>query len=296
MTLAIDIGESRTELQAQTSGRPLPTSFMERLERLPARYFARRRPAALALSVEGLTKIYGSTAIVEDVSFTIPRGATLGLLGSNGAGKTTTIGMILGLVTPSQGRAVVLGHDMACAPYEILHRVSFVSPYIAMPAKLTVRQNLLVFGRLYGVAELERRIEELSEQFEIAELLDRVFGGLSAGQKTRASLVKALLNAPDLLLLDEPTASLDPESAEWVRELLGGYLRQHGAALLLASHNMQEVEQLCERVVILHRGRVAELGAPRGLIEDYDCADLHEVFLEVCWRQSSGCDLGASAF
>jgi ABC-2 type transport system ATP-binding protein len=297
MTIAIDAG-SRRELrpQAPTPFARVSHDFAERLERLPAQFFARPKSTAPALSVENLMKRFGSTTVVADVSFTIPVGATLGLLGSNGAGKTTTIGMIMGLVTPSKGRAVVLGHDMTRAPHEILHRVNFISPYVAMPAKLTVRQNLFVFGRLYGVAELKRRIEELAEQFGIADLLDRIVGSLSAGQKTRAALVKALLNEPQLLLLDEPTASLDPESAAWIRELLDDYRRRHGAALLLASHNMQEVEQLCDSVVILHQGRLVERGAPRQLMEDYDCDDLFEAFLEVCWRQSSRRDLGASYF
>ncbi len=265
----------------------IAASFEKRLQSLPARIAERSRPVTPALLVEKLTKRYGSVDAVQDVSFTIARGETLGLLGSNGAGKTTTIGMIMGLVTPSQGQARVFGHDMSQAPYEILHRANFVSPYVQMPAKLTVRENLLGFGRLYGVTDLKRRIEELAEQFAIVDLLDRVTGGLSAGQKTRAALAKALLNTPGLLLLDEPTASLDPESADWIRGLLEEYRELHGASILLASHNMEEVERLCDKVVIMHKGRIVEAGAPWRLTTDYDCADLHEVFLEVCWRHSA---------
>jgi len=178
---------------------------------------------APAIAVEDLCKQYRTHWAVDDVNFIVPKGWTVGLLGGNGAGKTTTIAMIMGLVIPSFGRAMVLGHDMATERHKVLGRMNFESPYVALPGRLTVRQNLTVFGRLYGVANLKARIEELVEDFELGDVLDRVTGRLSAGQKTRVAVAKALINDPEVLLLDEPTASLDPDRAEWVRSRLRAY-------------------------------------------------------------------------
>ncbi len=234
-----------------------------------------------AIAVENLVKDYRTSRAVNDVSFTLRRGATLGLLGGNGAGKSTTIAMIMGLVLPSAGRVLVLGHDMARAPQKVLHRVNFMSPYVAMPARLTVRQNLIVFGRLYGVPRLAMRIAQLAEEFDLFDILDRPAGRLSAGQRTRVALAKALLNEPELLLLDEPTASLDPDWADWMRSRLEAYRAARGAAILLASHNMAEVERLCDEVVILSRGRIVESGAPRELIARRGRSRLDEVFIDI---------------
>jgi ABC-2 type transport system ATP-binding protein len=239
-----------------------------------------------AIAVQNLTKTYGTHHAVDDIDFVVPRGATVGLLGGNGAGKTTTIAMILGLVVPTRGRATVFSHDMAHAPHKVLHRVNFVSPYVTMPARLTVRQNLSVFGRLYGVRRLKGRIAELAEEFNFSPLLDHPFGRLSAGQKTQVSLIKALLNEPQLLLLDEPTASLDPDSADRIRSRLEAYRSRRGASILLASHNMLEVERLCDFVVIMRGGRIVETGAPGELIRRYHCDCLQQVFLEIAWANA----------
>jgi ABC-2 type transport system ATP-binding protein len=203
------------------------------------------------------------------------------LLGGNGAGKTTTIATIMGLVTPTSGQVTVLGADMPRQRYRVLHRMNFESPYVDMPMRLTVRQNLTVFGMLYGVPNLAHRIKQLSEELDLVELLDRPTGRLSAGQKTRVSLAKSLINAPELLLLDEPTASLDPDTADWVRARLERYRRDRNATVLLASHNMAEVERLCERVIIMKRGRVEDDDTPANLLARYGRRTLEEVFLDV---------------
>ena len=234
---------------------------------------------APVIAVENLCKQYRTHWAVDDVSFIVPKGWTVGLLGGNGAGKTTTIAMIMGLVIPSFGRAMVLGHDMATERHKVLSRMNFESPYVALPGRLTVRQNLTVFGRLYGVADLKARIDELVEDFELGDVLDRVTGRLSAGQKTRVAVAKALINDPDVLLLDEPTASLDPDRAEWVRSRLRAYQERRGATILLSSHNMTEVEQLCDFVVIMSHGRIVAMGRPQELAERFKCRDLDEVFI-----------------
>ncbi|QPF87962.1 ABC transporter ATP-binding protein [Bradyrhizobium genosp. L] len=234
---------------------------------------------APAIAVEDLCKQYRTHWAVDEVNFIVPKGWTVGLLGGNGAGKTTTISMIMGLVVPTYGRAMVLGHDMATQRHQVLSRMNFESPYVALPGRLTVRQNLMVFGRLYGVQNLKQRIEELIEDFELGDVLDRATGRLSAGQKTRVAVAKALINDPDVLLLDEPTASLDPDRAEWVRSRLRAYQARRDATILLSSHNMTEVEQLCDFVVIMSRGRVVAMGKPRELAERFQCRDLDEVFI-----------------
>jgi ABC-2 type transport system ATP-binding protein len=234
-----------------------------------------------AIAVNQLVKVYGATRAVDGISFALPPGSMTGLLGGNGAGKTTTIAMILGLVTPSSGSAKVLGAEMPGERYRVLHRMNFESPYIDMPHRLTVRQNLKVFGKLYAVTDLGARIAELAEQLDLREFLDRPTGKLSSGQKTRVALAKALINRPDVLLLDEPTASLDPDTADWVRARLESFREQYGATVLLASHNMAEVERLCERVIMMKRGRIEDDDAPARLLTRYGRQTLEEVFLDV---------------
>jgi ABC-2 type transport system ATP-binding protein len=234
-----------------------------------------------AIAVEDLAKIYQRGMAVAGISFVLRPGTITGLLGGNGAGKTTTIAMIMGLVTPTAGTVRVLGFAMPRQRYRVLHRMNFESPYVEMPMRLTVRQNLTVFGRLYGVADLGGRIAEVAEELDLVDLLDRPTGKLSSGQKTRAALAKALLNRPEVLLLDEPTASLDPDTADWVRGTLERYRAAHGATVLLASHNMLEVERLCERVIIMKKGRIEDDGTPAALLARYGRRTLEEVFLDV---------------
>jgi ABC-2 type transport system ATP-binding protein len=234
-----------------------------------------------AIAVENLAKFYRRGMAVAGISFALPAGSITGLLGGNGAGKTTTIAMIMGLVTPTAGTVRVLGADMPRERYRVLHRMNFESPYVEMPMRLTVRQNLTVFGRLYGVRDLAGRIAQVADDLDLVDLLDRPTGKLSSGQKTRASLAKALLNRPEVLLLDEPTASLDPDTADWVRGTLERYRSANGATLLLASHNMLEVERLCERVIIMKNGKIEDDGTPAALLARYGRRTLEEVFLDV---------------
>ncbi|HEX3503796.1 MAG TPA: ABC transporter ATP-binding protein [Xanthobacteraceae bacterium] len=233
------------------------------------------------IEVDRLVKIYKTVPAVDGISFTLKAGSVTGLLGGNGAGKTTTIATIMGLVLPTSGRVAVLGAEMPKERYRVLHRMNFESPYVEVPMRLTVRQNLKVFGMLYGVEHLRERIAELARQLDLTDLLDRPTGRLSAGQKTRVALAKALINNPDVLLLDEPTASLDPDTADWVRGHLASYCRDRHATVLLASHNMNEVERLCERVIIMKRGRIEDDDSPAKLLARYGRSTLEEVFLDV---------------
>jgi ABC-2 type transport system ATP-binding protein len=228
-----------------------------------------------------LAKRYGEVLAVDDVSFSLRAGETVGLLGGNGAGKTTTIAMLLGLLIPDAGRITVLGHDMARDRFAALARMNFSSPYVSLPHRLSVRENLRVYGHFYGVRGLEARIGRLAEELDLAALLDRPAGELSAGQKTRAALAKALINTPEVLLLDEPTASLDPDTADRMRSWLEAYRAETGAAIVLASHNMAEVERLCDEVLMLKRGRVVDRGGPATLIARYGREDLEQVFLDI---------------
>jgi ABC-2 type transport system ATP-binding protein len=234
-----------------------------------------------AITVTGLTKVFGSVAAVDGISFRVPRGSTTALLGGNGAGKTTTISMLLGLIKPTAGQIEILGVDMLKARHKALARMNFESPYVDLPKRLTVRENLRVYGRLYGVRNLRARIDELARDLALYEFLDRPAGTLSAGQKTRVGLAKAFINKPELLLLDEPTASLDPDTADWVRQHFLDYKNKSGATILLASHNMGEVERLADKVIMMNKGRIVDEGSPRELLDRYGRANMEDVFIDI---------------
>ena len=244
--------------------------------------------STVTLTVKSLCKSYGKAFTVGPLSFSLSTGSTTGLLGGNGAGKTTTIGMIMGLIEPTSGSIYVFGHDMAQERHDVLGRMNFESPYVDMPHRLTVRQNLRVFARLYGVTDIERKIARLAEDLALVEFLDRASGSLSAGQKTRVALAKALINEPELLLLDEPTASLDPDTADWVRSYLETHRRDRNCTILLASHNMAEVERLCDRVIMLKRGSLVDDASPEELFSHYGRSNLEDVFLDVARGRMNG--------
>ncbi|MEO5373058.1 MAG: ABC transporter ATP-binding protein [Alphaproteobacteria bacterium] len=244
--------------------------------------------SAPVIQVHALTKVFGDVTAVDGVSFDVPKGATVALLGGNGAGKTTTLSILLGLLLPTSGVVTVLGEDMARGRHRALSRMNFSSPYVDLPHRLTVRENLTVYGHLYGIADVRGRIAVLARDLEIEALLERPVGRLSAGQKTRVALAKALLNEPDLLLLDEPTASLDPDTGDWVRGYLETYRDGTGATILLASHNMAEVERLCDSVMIMRNGRIQDRGQPEDLISRYGRANLEEVFLDIARAGKEG--------
>ena len=234
-----------------------------------------------AVVVEGLGKRYGEVVAVANLGFTVRRRQTVALLGPNGAGKTTTMAMILGLLEPSAGRIRILGEPMPKGRHRVLPRMNFTSPYVDLPQRLTVRQNLRVYTELYAVARPKERIQELARDLDLEAFLDRSFGRLSAGQKTRVLLAKALVNEPELLLLDEPTASLDPDTADVLRGYLEGYQARTHATVLLASHNMGEVERLAHHVLMLRRGRLVDQGSPADLLARYGRDDLEDVFLDI---------------
>ena len=255
----------------------------------PASGLPAANPAgSAAIEVANLVKFYKTTRAVDDVSFRIARGSITGLLGGNGAGKTTTIAMIMGLVLPTSGRIQVLGCAIPDQSAEVLGRMNFDSPYADMPMRLTVRQNLTIFGRLYAVPDLRERIAELAADLDLGDFLDRANGKISAGQKTRVALAKALINRPELLLLDEPTASLDPDTADWIRGHLQTYRKARGATILLASHNMLEVERLCDRVIIMKRGRIEDDDSPDKIMARYNRTTLEDVFLDVARGRAQG--------
>ena len=240
------------------------------------------RPApGPAIALDRVTKLFAGKPAVSELSLAIAEGSVTGLLGGNGAGKTTTIGMIMGLILPTRGSVRVLGADMARERHKVLGRINFESPYVDLPHRLTVRENLTVFAKLYGVSQAKHRIATLVDDLALGAFVDRASGQLSAGQKTRVALAKALVNEPELLLLDEPTASLDPDTADWIRGHIEAYRRRRGATILLASHNMAEVERLCDRVVFMQSGRVVADGTPRGLLDRFGRDDLEAVFLDV---------------
>lgn len=233
------------------------------------------------VSVQALSKRYGTTLAVDNISFTIATGQTVGLLGGNGAGKTTTISMLLGILAPSGGKIEILGHDMARDRYDALARMNFSSPYIALPGRISVRENLTVYGHLYNVRDTRRRISELAEELNLHDFLDRPAGDLSAGQKTRVALAKSLINRPEVLLLDEPTASLDPDTGDLVRTWLERYRAQSGCSMLIASHNMAEVERLCDHVLMMRKGRIVDEGSPDALLTRYGRESMEDVFLDI---------------
>lgn len=234
-----------------------------------------------AIQAEHITKRYGEVVAVDDVSFAVSTGATCGLLGGNGAGKTTTVSMLLGLLLPTSGSIQVLGEDMLKRRHRVLARMNFSSPYVDLPHRLTVMENLGVYARLYGLKDRQGRIAQLARDLDIDAFLRRAYGSLSAGQKTRVGLAKALLNEPDLLLLDEPTASLDPDTADRMRGYLNGYKLRTGATILLASHNMLEVERLCSDVIMMRAGKIVDRGTPAQLLARYGQENLEEVFLDI---------------
>ena len=234
-----------------------------------------------AIKVENLSKHFGNIVAVDNLTFEIEEGSLAALLGGNGAGKTTTISLLLGLLIPTSGQLQILGVDMLHDRYSALADVNFSSPYVDLPKRLTVRENLMVYAKLYGVADPVTRLRELASDLDIEKLLDRPFGELSSGQRTRVSLAKALLNEPKLLLLDEPTASLDPETTGWIRDLLDHYCKKRNATIMFASHDMREVELLCDEVLLLSQGELVEQGSPRELLSKYDHETLEEVFLQV---------------
>ncbi len=251
--------------------------------------------SAPAIVVESLSKRFQRVVAVDDIDFVVPRGAVVALLGGNGAGKTTTISMLLGLLLPTAGRIRVLGEDMLKHRYQVLGRINFSSPYVDLPRRIKVRENLNVYAHLYGLADPKQRIAELARDLAMGDLLARPTGQLSAGQRTRVALAKALLNRPEVLLLDEPTASLDPDTADWVRGYLERYRRETGAAILLASHNMGEVERLCDDVLMLRRGRIVDRGAPAELMRRYGRRTLEEVFLDIARAPGDGVTPGSAA-
>jgi len=243
-----------------------------------------------AVKVDGLTKRFEAVTAVDGLCFTVTRGTVTALLGGNGAGKTTTLSILLGLLLPTAGTVEVLGHDMIRHRYRALPRMNFSSPYVDLPARLTVAENLTVYGHLYGLRRVGARVAELARRLDLEAYLNRATGDLSAGQKTRVALAKALLNEPELLLLDEPTASLDPDTADWVRGYLESYQRASGATIMLASHNMGEVERMAGDVLMLRRGRLVDQGSPAELLARHHRATLEEVFLDIARDRRSPTD------
>lgn len=233
------------------------------------------------VKVEHLTKRFGNVSAVEDISFEITPGSCVGLLGGNGAGKTTTIAMIMGLLLPSGGRITVLGEDMGAHRFRVLSRINFSSPYMELPHRLTIAENLAIYAELYEIPDPKARIAELAETLDLTPLLSRPAGKMSAGQKTRVGLAKSLLNHPEFLSLDEPTASLDPDTADRIRGYLETYRTETGGSILLASHNMAEVERLCDEVLMMKAGKIVDRGAPAELIGRYGRDTLEEVFLDI---------------
>ena len=234
-----------------------------------------------SIEVINLTKSYKSKQAVNNINFKINENEIVGLLGPNGCGKTTTIGMILGLLKPTSGKVLINGMDIEKNKISLLHKMNFISPYIELPKKLTVRQNLVVYGKLYNIQNLHDQIDYLSNKLRLNKLLNNVTGELSSGQKNRVSLAKALINDPSVLLLDEPTASLDPETGDFVRTFLENYRKEKKVSVLLASHNMDEVKRLCDTVLMMRDGIIVDNDTPDNLINKYGRKNLEEVFLEL---------------
>ena len=234
-----------------------------------------------SIEVINLSKSYKTKKAVNNINFKINENEIVGLLGPNGCGKTTTIGMILGLLKPTSGQVLINGKNIENNKISILHKMNFISPYIELPKKLTVKQNLIVYGKLYNIKNLNERINFLSEKLRLGDLLDKITGELSSGQKNRVSLAKALINDPTVLLLDEPTAALDPETADFIRTFLEKLREEKKISVLLASHNMDEVKRLCNSVMMMKDGNIVDGGTPEDLIEKYGQKNLEEVFLEI---------------
>ena len=234
-----------------------------------------------SIEVINLSKSYKTKKAVNNINFKINENEIVGLLGPNGCGKTTTIGMILGLLKPTSGQVLINGKNIENNKISILHKMNFISPYIELPKKLTVKQNLIVYGKLYNIKNLNERINFLSEKLRLGDLLDKITGELSSGQKNRVSLAKALINDPTVLLLDEPTAALDPETADFIRTFLEKYKEEKKISVLLASHNMDEVKRLCNSVMMMKDGNIVDSGTPEDLIKKYGQKNLEEVFLEI---------------
>ena len=233
------------------------------------------------VEVKNLKKNYGSKEAVKDISFAIKKDEILGLLGPNGSGKTTTIAMLLGLLKPTDGEILIDGKKIEGNRIDILKKINFISPYIELPKKLTVKQNLIVYGKLYNVLNINNTIEYLVEKLRLSDLLNRITGELSSGQKNRVSLAKALINNPSVLLLDEPTASLDPEIGDFVRTFLENYKKEKKISILLASHNMNEVTRLCKKILMMKDGVIIDKGNPEELIKKHGRKNLEEVFLKL---------------
>ncbi len=233
------------------------------------------------LEVIGLSKFYEKKKAVKDISFKVNKNEIIGILGPNGCGKTTTIGMILGLLKPTSGKVLINGIDIEKERVELLNNLNFISPYVELPKKLTVKQNLVVYGKLYDVKNLVSKIEYLSEKLRLDEIINKITGELSSGQKNRVSLAKSIINDPPVLLLDEPTASLDPETGDFVRSFLEDYQKEKGTSILLASHNMSEVERLCSSVLMMNSGSIIDQGSTEKLIKKHGRKNMEEVFLKL---------------
>ncbi len=237
------------------------------------------------VQIKNLTKIYKEYLAVNKINFEIKKNETIGLLGPNGCGKTTSIGMMLGLITPTAGEIIIDNKNLNTFKRdEILSRLNFASPYVELPKKLTVRQNLEIYGRLYGISNLSKRLSEISSDLDIKNFFDRKTGELSSGQKNRVSLAKSLINKPEILLLDEPTASLDPDIGDFVRTYIQEYKKQNKVTILLASHNMNEVERLCDSVIMMKKGKIIDKGTCESLIKKHGRNNLEETFLELARR------------
>ena len=239
-----------------------------------------------SIVVENLSKNYQRKEAVKDINFTIGENEILGLLGPNGCGKTTTIAMMLGLLKPTKGKVIIHGQDIERNRISLLHKMNFISPYIELPKKLTVRENLIVYAKLYGVKKIKNRIEYLSNKLRLDEFIDEKTGELSSGQKNRVSLAKALINEPSVLFLDEPTASLDPETGNFVREFIENISQEKKMSILLASHNMYEVKRLCKNVLMMNNGVIIDKGTPDSLISKHGKKNLEEVFLKLNRNES----------
>ena len=237
--------------------------------------------SSLAIEINNLSKQYRNTLAVKNINFKINKGAIIGLLGPNGCGKSTTIGMMLGLIKPTSGTVVINGQNIENNRTSLLEKMNFISPYVELPKKLTVEENLKVYGRLYGVKNLKDRIYNVMKKLNLTQFITRKTGELSSGQKNKVSLAKALINDPEILLLDEPTASLDPDVGDYIRKIIEDFAANKGTTILLASHNMNEVERLCDEVMMMKNGEIIDKGKSIDLIEKHGRKNLEEVFLKI---------------